>query len=36
MDPDSQITYKVPQFNMIAHGIGPTNDGSGPVSWVSI
>ena len=37
MDSDGETVYRVPQFNMVAHGTGHVGDevNEGQVSWVS-
>ena len=38
MDSDGETIYKVPQFNMVAHGVGEVSDGidEGQItSWVT-
>ena len=38
MDSDGETVYRVPQFNMVAHGAGIIDDGidEGQISWVRI
>ena len=38
MDSDGETVYRVPQFNMVAHGAGPVPSGTDDgqiTSWVS-
>ena len=38
MDSDGETIYRVPQFNMVAHGAGQVSDGADDsqiTSWVS-
>ena len=38
MDSDGETVYRVPQFNMVAHGAGQVSDGADDgqiTSWVS-
>ena len=39
MDSDGETIYRVPQFNMVAHGAGHVNDGTNEgqiTKWVRI